>query len=385
MKKINFFLAIFYLIFLFITFSKPSIAKGLQTNGIEQTPKQMFYTGNVVRILKQGEKTIAGIKNPFQILQIRILDGTDKGKLITIDYGGIVSLTPQQEVKVGDTVILQNTQNAPNGKNGYMIYDKYRLTNIIYIAIVFFLLVILIAGWKGLGSLFGLSVSLAVILLYMIPQILSGSNPLQTSIIASLVILLITTYLAHGVSKQTTVALFSTFVSLMITVFLSSFFVRVTELSGMTSENSTLLFGPTSHINLQGLLLAGIIIGTLGALNDITTTQSATIFELAQHEEKASFQKLFVKGFYIGREHIVSMINTLVLAYAGSALALLLFFVLNPQKIPYWVIINNEDLSDEIIRTLAGSMGLILVVPIVTFFAAFVFDKKVQQFFRNLI
>jgi uncharacterized membrane protein len=344
-----------------------------------QNLKQEFYKAQITKILKQGEQNIAGNKTPYQVVQIKILDGNNQGKTITLNYGKNTTITPSQKLKPDDTVILQYTQNT------YTIYDKYRLTNILYIFLAFFFLVCIIAGWKGFGSILGLGISLAVILLYMLPQILSGANPLQTSIIASLIILLVTTYLAHGISKQTTIALISTFISLLITVWISSFFIHITQLTGINDETSTLLFGPTSHINLSGLLLAGIIIGTLGALNDITTTQAATIFSLAKQNPKATYKKLFITGFYIGREHIVSMVNTLVLAYAGSALTLLLFFILNPQKIPYWVILNNETISDEIIRTLAGSMGLILVVPIVTLLAALVCDKKIKAYFLAIL
>ncbi|MGA2091765.1 MAG: YibE/F family protein, partial [Endomicrobiales bacterium] len=238
-------------------------------------------------------------------------------------------------------------------------------------------------GVKGIGSLIGLSISLAVILLYIVPQILSGQSPLFVSVLGSVVILLLTTYLAHGISKQTTVALVSTLAALLLTVIIADFSVHFTNLSGLNDETSLLIFGPTSTINLQGLLLAGVIIGTLGALNDITTSQAATIIELAKTDRNQKFSHLFYKGLKIGREHIVSMVNTLVLAYAGSSLILFIFIVLNPSHVPYWVFINNELISDEIIRTLAGSTGLLLVVPIVTAIAAAVCDK--DKVFSNLI
>lgn len=208
---------------------------------------------------------------------------------------------------------------------------------------------------------------------------MAGHDPLTTSIIGSVVILLITTYLAHGISRQTTVALFSTFFALMVTAWLSSVMVGIAHLSGFTEETASLQFGLTKAVNVQGLLLGGIIIGTLGALNDVTTTQAASVFELAATDTKLGFAKLYEKGFSIGREHVVSLVNTLVLAYAGSSLALFLFLILNPQKVPLWVMVNSEEISDEIVRTLAGSLGLILVVPIVTLFAAMICDKKIRS------
>ena len=352
----------------------------------QSTPatSQNFYTGKVVSIPKEGYRTIEGQQTPYQIVNVLMQTGPDKGKTITINHGGgTTSILASQEVSVGSTVILEQMHNA-NGKASYDIYDTYRIPMIVYIFLAFALLILLVAGLKGIGSLLGLSISLVVILGFIVPQILQGANPLVISLIGSLIILFVTTYLAHGVSKQTTVALLSTFIALMFSVALSYFFVHLSHLTGTNDETMTLQFGQTGKINLQGLLLASIIIGTLGALNDMTTTQAATVFSFAREHARATFKKLFSIGFEIGREHIVSMVNTIVLAYAGSALVIFLFFVFNPQHMPWWVILNNEDISDEIIRTLAGSMGLVLVVPIVTVFAAVVSDTKVKELFSDV-
>lgn len=378
MKRIFYVFIFFLFIFILPCFSLTHA----QQNNL-QVPEEKFYTGNVVKIVRQGQRNISDRKTSFQILQIRLDDGPQKNQIITISYGLDTSIVSTQLLHEGDKVILADMKNS-SGKSSYIIFDIYRLPSMMIVFIIFFIAVLIIAGWKGLGSLFGLGISLAVILIYMVPQILSGANPLQVSIIASIIILFLTTYLAHGISKQTTVALFSTFISLMLTVGISTFFVHITHLTGLNDETVSLLFGPTSKVNFQGLLLGGIIIGTLGALNDITTTQSATIFSLAEYTEKPAFKNLFIDGFKVGREHIVSMVNTLVLAYVGSALALLLFVVLNPQGIPFWVLINNEDISGEIIRAISGSLGLILVVPIVTFLAAILNDRKVKQFFIDV-
>lgn len=383
MKKLRIFLNIIFTAIIFFSFCSSSFAQQLLEQDLGQVPNQDFSRGIVLQIVKQGYKNFGTVKNLYQDVKIKIDSGTNKGQIVAVENGGQTSILPSQEVATGDVVILISTQLG-NAKPQYLIYDKYRLPTIFYITLAFFLLIFAIAGWKGFGSLIGLLTSLAIIFLYIIPQILLGNDPLTVSIIGSLLILLFTTYLAHGVSKQTTVALISTFIALILCAWFSSFFVHLANLTGMNDATSSLQFGPISHINLQGLLLGGIIIGTLGALNDITTTQSATIFELAKHTAKISFGKLFWAGFRVGREHIVSLVNTLVLAYAGSSLALFLFIVLNPQKIPLWVIINNEDISDEIIRTLAGSMGLVLVVPIVTLLAVMMCDNKVKEFFVKI-
>jgi uncharacterized membrane protein len=220
-------------------------------------------------------------------------------------------------------------------------------------------------------------ISLLVILLFIVPNILKGTDPLTVTLIGSSIILVLTTYLAHGVSKKTTIALFSTLVSLGLTAFFAIFAISLTKITGLGNEDFyTLQLGPTSIINIQGLFLSAIIIGTLGALNDITTTQAATIFELKKLDSKLKFIDLFQKGLTVGKEHIASLINTLVLAYAGSSFAIFIFFVLNPAKIPTWVILNNEIVTDEVIKIIAGSAGLLLSVPIVTIIASYVFSKK---------
>lgn len=157
----------------------------------------------------------------------------------------------------------------------------------------------------------------------------------------------------------------------------SMIFVSLTKLTGLGSEDAyALKFGDTSSINFQGLLLGGIIIGALGVLDDVTTSQSAAIFELHDVNPKLKFLSLFKRGINIGREHISSLVNTLVLAYAGAALPVFLFFILNPGGYPLWFTINSEFVSEEIVRTLIGSITLILAVPITTFLASFVASKK---------
>lgn len=159
----------------------------------------------------------------------------------------------------------------------------------------------------------------------------------------------------------------------MFAAWLATTLVSLMQATGLGSEDVyNLQIGSTSPINAQGLLLGGILIATLGALNDITTTQSMTIFTLVKESPKQKLSELFGKGMDIGKEHIASLINTLILAFAGSSLAVLIFFELNPLHLPIWVILNNETTMEEIIKSLVGSSALILAVPITTFIAALI-------------
>ncbi len=224
-------------------------------------------------------------------------------------------------------------------------------------------------------------ISFGVIIGYIIPSILHGQDPLTVTVIGSVFILFVTTYLAHGISQKTTIALISTLISLFIAVGFAIVAIKYNNITGLGNEDIfALQMGATNIINFKGLFLSGIIISTLGALNDITTTQSATIWELKKTNPKLKFVSLFEGGINVGREHIASLVNTLILAYVGSALAIFIFLVLNPNKLPYWVILNNEIISDEIIRIIAGSTGLLLSVPIVTFIASYFFSgKKISE------
>ena len=253
--------------------------------------------------------------------------------------------------------------------------------NLLWILGVFALLVIIIVGKRGIGALAGLAISIIVILNYVLPQILKGQDPLFICCIGAIVILFVTTYIAHGISLKTTVALVSTAISLVVAAFLSVFAANFTYLLGLGDQNSyALQLSTTYQINPQGILLGGIIIGTLGALNDVTTTQVSTIFMLAKENPEQHFSHLFWKGMHIGREHIISMINTLVLAYAGSSLTIFLFFAFNPANLPWWLLLNDQTAMEEIIRTLVGSTSLILAVPITTLLATWISLNRKRLF-----
>jgi uncharacterized membrane protein len=366
MKKI-FIIAIFML----------ALVKGpaFANSSLPQAPKQDFFRGRVVEVVEQGEKTIEGYRNYYQTLRVQIIDGTQKGKFTIIENGKDIQITKDQLVSKNQQIIVTRTI-YPTGQTVYSIYDYYRLNSLILFVIIFFIAVFLIAGKKGLGSILGMLTSLGIILLYIIPNILKGNDPLTVTLIGSIFILLITTYLAHGVSKKTTIALISTLISLFLTAAFAIIAVKFNNITGLGNEDSfALSLGPTNIIDIRGLFLSGVIISTLGALNDITTTQSATILELKKANPKLKFMHLFEKGLSVGKEHIASLVNTLVLAYVGSAFAVFIFLVLNPAHLPYWVILNNEIVSDEVIKIIAGSIGLLLSVPIVTILASYVFSK----------
>jgi uncharacterized membrane protein len=340
-------------------------------------PIETYETAKVLSVLAQGIKTVQGQKSPYQKLQLQVLNGSDKGKTMTLTYGDLVELRPEQEVSQGATVVLM--KSVTGQKTSYEIVDTYRLNNLYPIAILFLVVVLLVTRLKGLGAVIGLGISLSIIVFFIVPQILAGRDPLLASIVGGMFIMIATMYLAHGFSQKTNIALISTSISLVLTGVLSYAAVHLTFLTGLGSEDAaSLQFGQTGNINFQGLLLGGIIIGSLGVLEDITTGLAASIQELTRANSRLKFRELISAGLRIGSEHIAALVNTLVLAYAGVALPIFLFVVIDPGNQPLWYIINSDYIMEEIVRTLAGSIGLILSVPLTAIFAAWAFHQKTR-------
>jgi uncharacterized membrane protein len=351
------------LLFLFI----PATVNA-QGAAIPQT-QDTYLRGSVDKVLSEGKEDIAGYTNFTQKLRVRLESGAETGKAVDVDYGGVFNVSPHQRLNAGDNIIVIRSEEQNKAVN-YYVMDRYRLPKALYILAGFFILAILVAGKKGLGSIIGLIISIAVILMFIVPQILAGRDPLLISITGALVIMIMTIFLAHGVSKKTTIALVATFLTLITTGTLGIFFVFLTNLTGLSSEESYLLQFGQNRVNMQGLLLGGLIIGALGVLDDITTAQSTAIFELSRANSSLSVAELIKRGMVIGREHVASLVNTLVLAYAGSSMTLFILFILNPSNQPYWVILNSEIIIEELVRTMAGSIGLILAIPITTVMAS---------------
>lgn len=377
-------------VFIFITFGIlnfifPTLTKA--QNDKQIIPVQEFKKGIITKILEDKIIEVYDSKQPYQKVMVRI-EGEKDDK--TIEYGKQTKLRIDQKVSAGDRVVLyrggfSTKGGLASGQNDqvsdYQIIDKYRLDSITYFAVAFFILIIAIGRLKGLGSILGLGISFLVIMKFIVPRILGGSDPVLISIIGSSIIIFTSIYFSHGFSKKTSVAIAATVISLIITGLLASFAIYFTNLTGMGNElASGFILNPIlASLNLKGILLGAMIIGTLGVLDDVTTTQSSTIFELKKANPSSSFASLVKSGFNVGRDHISAVVNTLALAYAGVALPLLIFFVLNPSQQPLWLMLNDESLAEEIVRTLAGSFGLVLAVPITTIMAAY-FASRTKKY-----
>jgi uncharacterized membrane protein len=239
-----------------------------------------------------------------------------------------------------------------------------------WLAIIFAVAVIALGRWRGVGALVGLGASIVVILQFMLPSMLDGNSPPLVAIVGASAVAFLAHYLANGFKAMTTVALLSTLAALALTVVLATIFTNLAHFTGLANEDALLVGLGTSAIDLKGLVLAGMVLGALGALDDITVTQASAVAELRVADPTLSRRQLYRAGLRIGRDHIASTVNTLALAYAGASLPLLILFTLSDRSLGS--VANGETVAVAIVATLVGSIGLVAGVPISTLFATVV-------------
>jgi uncharacterized membrane protein len=235
---------------------------------------------------------------------------------------------------------------------------------------IFALAVVVVGRMRGVMALVALAISFLVLTFFILPAILQGSNPLVVAVVGASAIMLIALYMCHGLSARTSVAVIGTLISLLLIGLLGSLFIDWAALTGNTDDNTGLIHGLYPEIDMSGLLLAGVIIGSLGVLDDVTVTQTSAVWELHEANPAMGWRGLYRAGIRIGRDHIASVVNTLVLAYAGAALPLLLLFSIAQSSVG--TVANSELVAEEIVRTLVGSIGLVASVPVTTALAALV-------------
>ncbi|MDA1038204.1 MAG: YibE/F family protein [bacterium] len=275
----------------------------------------------------------------------------------------------------GQKILLQVIDEA-DGSTTVFFMDVVRTNALIWITLFFALVAVIVGRLRGVFALVGLAVTLLVLFALILPRILSGADPVVTTVLGSLVILAVNMHLSHGLSRRTFMAFLSTVVGLILVVVFAKLFVGFAHLSGLASEEAALLYLKSTNLSIpSGLLLAGIILGAVGVLYYIAITQSETVSELIEADSRLSAKELYKRAMRVGRHHIASVVNTLVLAYAGVALPLFLLF-LATGSIETWRFLNEEVVAEEIIRTIAGTVGLIFLVPISTWFAVLSQKKK---------
>jgi uncharacterized membrane protein len=333
---------------------------------------ESYFRAKVVTILEEKKQNLGGEDQSHQKLSLQILSGPDRGKRIEIDYGGSSAIQGLSRLNIGDVVVVAKSLNISLGKEVYDITDYYRGNSLIIVVLIFFVLAVVFGRKRGIMAIVGMLFSALVLFYFITPRILHGGNPLTASIIGGVLIIVFSLYLSHGFNKRTSIALVCSLLTLGFTIAFDVAFVSLTKLSGAGSEEAFYLQVDTGSIDLRGLLLGGIIIGVLGVLDDVTTAQVASIEEVAKANPRLTFKQLYTSGLSVGREHIASLVNTLVLAYVGAAFPLILLYSLN-KNLPLWMLLNSNFIAEELVRTAVGSIALVLAVPITTVIASYLY------------
>jgi len=342
------------------------------SNAEENKNNSSTFKARVIEITKTETKEREdGSFFSQQNLKLLGLDGKYLNK--EVEYQGIsdIDVANMLFYKVGDKVYVDMFKDELGQENFYIV-DFARTNHIYFLTIAFILIVLLVGKLKGLKALMGLSLSFVIIIKFILPQILSGRNPFFISLIGSIVILALIIYITEGFRRKSHLAIASVLISLSATMVLSVIFTKLTKLSGLAQEEAAFLIGlGNSEINFQGLLLAGFIIGAIGVLDDIVVGQIETVERIREANPALSSKKIFNLAYKVGNTHLGAIINTLFLTYAGAALPVLMLFVLNQNSgLALERVISTEMISTEIVRTLVGSIGVMLSMPIATFLAA---------------
>jgi uncharacterized membrane protein len=305
-----------------------------------------------------------------RVVTASVTEGERAGEVFTLeqDADGV-----GKRPDAGDEILVTADEMA-DGSTLFNFYDYERGSSLIWLTVVFVAAVVVLGRWRGVGAIAGLAASVLVIVVFMIPSILEGNDAILVALVAAVFIAVVALFMAHGVNAATAVALISSFASMAITVVLAYVFMRVGDLTGFTDEDTQFLTALAVPVDPRGLLLAGVLVGSLGVLDDVTVTQVSVAWELRRLHPTADWYWVYQRAIRIGRDHISSTVNTLFLAYAGASLSLLLVFAQTGRSLVS--VATSEVVATEIVRALVGSIGLVASVPIATWLAATVLRSR---------
>ncbi len=302
-------------------------------------------------------------------VSVRLERSTKSNDLVTFQMSPELGI----RLKNGDSIYVDRVPSVFSESQGEFVYSFYeyqRERPIGVLVTVFVLAVAFVGRRNGLRALLALALSLGVLIKFILPAIVAGQHPLLVSLVGAACVMFLALYLSHGINARTTTAVLGTLASLAITGLIAWVSVAAANFTGLSNDEATYIRATNGNLDIKGLLLAGIIIGALGVLDDVTVTQASAVWELHEANPNRGWLGTFRAAMRIGRDHISSVVNTLVLAYAGATLPLLLLFT--QSGTPIGEILNGEPVATEIVRMLGGSIGLIAAVPITTLLAALV-------------
>lgn len=329
----------------------------------------------VTEIVEEGEVTFGELTQGYQVVQVEILEGLYAGQSFELIYGKNQVIPESYLFKEGDKIYVA-VANVPNVGIKLTFVDYDRTWALVGLVAFFMVLTVAVSGWKGVRSLLSVLMSLLIIVYYIVPQILAGKNPVWVSLIGSIVFLGVTQYLVYGWTLKTHVALAGMFVSIVLTGLMIVFFVNSNHLSGFGDENAMFLAQQVGSLSMRNLLIAGMLIGTLGVLDDLVIGQASAVIQIYRANSEMTFKERFGSAMEVGRDHVGATVNTLVLAYLGTFLSMILLVEVNGGD--FLQIMNLSYVAEEIVRSLVGTSGLFLAVPITTVIACWAVDDEVR-------
>jgi uncharacterized membrane protein len=302
-------------------------------------------------------------------IEVTLDGGPDNGESTTITMG---PTTSSPAISAGDDIRVVHVASRAGAESSsvqpYQFADFDRHGSMLWLAVGFAVLVLILARWRGLLALVGLGLSLLLVVKFLIPAILAGSSPFWVSLISALSVMFVMLALTSGVGIQSLAAALGIAASLFVASLLGLIYVHLAHLNGYTSELSTLLSNFNVHVSLEGIVIAGMVIGALGVIADMAVTQASAVMALRRTNPSLSARQLYREAFVVGRDHLSATINTLVLAYVGASLPLLL--VIHSAAVTTGDAVNTQDIAEPIVATLVGSIGLLASVPLTTGLAA---------------
>jgi uncharacterized membrane protein len=337
---------------------------------IQRNAEDIALTSDLLKAtVREASESICGysISSEVEICRnvtVVVQEGPESGSLVVLPEVNTSFDPTFPRLTAGDNVIL----GFDPVTNSYYYQDRDRMSSLWWLILLFAVTVICLARVRGLLALFAMGGTVLMLVKFIAPSVLDGNDPVLVCVVAAAAIAYFSLYFTHGFSLMTTVALAGTLIALGLTLGISWIFFELAKFSGYSSEEAFVLPFLAESLDVRGLLLGGTIIAALGALDDVTVTQAATVLELSARNNELSTRQLTMSGLRVGREHIASTVNTLLLAYAGSSIPLLLLFAVSEQSLGD--VANSELIAIELVRTLCGSIGLVAALPITTYLAA---------------
>ena len=323
--------------------------------------------GHVVRVIASGDHE--GAK--YQRLAVQLDGSLYRGEVVELEWDGRRALNENGFLSPGDRVLL--TLSRDGNVRTYTISEIVRLPSLWPFVLLLAIALVAVGRWKGVASLAGLGASIAVFLLAVLPAVRSGNDPLLATLVGSVGVLVVAVFVVHGFNRKSVAALLGTLGALVLVLVLAAVAVSVARITGLGTEDAIFVFvGTQGKVDMPRLVLAGVVVGSLGALVDMAVGQASTVWELSTTSELRG-RKLYLSALNVGRDHIGSLVNTLALAYFGGALPLIVLVSLGFQ--PLSVSINSEEITQSVMAVLIASIGLVLCVPLTTAIAVALADR----------